>query len=256
AVVGESVNKHITRLRLERAASYLRYSSWQAGEIAQICGFTSQSNFGRGFRKIYGMSPQEFRKAKGTVPFLRGYARSRPGLELEQNSAPRPTVRIEDWPELQAICLRYYGPMDGVIQPWRELLSWAKEEYPMPEKARFFGIWFDDWTGHSERYRYECAIVSPSVVNLNPPEPFHVRTIPGGTTAVAEARGNGKELEQAWHSFGTGWLPFSGYQVRGDFVFDEYPADLILSHWKKLAVLWKGLSLRMCVPVQTEPVEV
>ncbi|MEM0895465.1 MAG: AraC family transcriptional regulator [Verrucomicrobiota bacterium] len=189
AVVGETVNQHIGRLRAERAASFLKYSSWQVGDIALACGFKTQSSFGRCFRKIYGMSPQEFRKAEGTVPFLRGYVRSRPGLELAQNSVPQPTVRIKDWPELRAICLRYYGPLDGGFQPWRELLAWAKKELPTLESSRFFGIWFDDWTGHEEHYRYECAIVTPNKLTKNPPEPFHLRIIPGGRTAVAEAQG-------------------------------------------------------------------
>ncbi len=258
-VVGETVAQHAIRLRLERAASMLRYSSWQAGEIALAAGYKTQASFTRDFHKLYGCSPQKFRESEMVVPFLRGYLRSRPEVELTDPALPLPTVRVENWRDVDMICLRFYGPVDRVHEPWAELLAWAKKEVPDLGAARFFGLWFDDWSGkYAEHYRYECGVVP--VVNFRGtvPEPFFIRRLPAGEVAVAEARGDLERLDRAWRAFANGWLPFSGYQPRGEAAgIDEYPADLMLaSRVRQLAAMATGLSLKMCLPVQRERVAV
>lgn len=258
-VVGETVAQHAIRLRLERAASMLRYSSWQAGEIALAAGYKTQASFTRDFSRLYGCSPQRFRESEAVVPFLRGYLRSRPEVELVDPALPMPTVRIENWRDLEMICLRFYGPVDRVHEPWAEMLDWAKSEVPDLESARFFGIWYDDWSGKdAEHYRYECAIVPVGKLLGRVPEPFFTRRLPAGEVAVAEARGDLERLDRAWRAFANGWLPFSGYQPRGEAAgIDEYPADLMLaSRIQQLAAMATGLSLRMCLPVQRERVAV
>ena len=257
-VVGESIVQHVLRLRVERAASLLKFSSWQVGEIALACGFQTQASFGRGFKRMYGMTPQQFRKSEGTIPFLRGRVRSRPNQSLEDVSLPSPTVRIENWTTLDAICLRFYGQVNEVHKPWTELLSWAKKELPDLEQARFFGLWFDDWSGKSdEHYRYDCAIVPASPVSPPPPEPFFVRSITAGEVAVAQAQGSVSALDRSWRAFGTGWFPHSGYQPRTDFVMDEYSSDLMLaSPFRQLVQSKVGkISIKMCIPIQEGPVE-
>lgn len=258
-VVGETVAQHSIRLRLERAAVMLRYSSWQAGEIALAAGYKTQASFTRDFSKLYGCSPQKFRESEAAVPFLRGYLRSRPEVELEDPALPVPTVRVENWRDLEMICLRFYGPVDRVHEPWGEILDWAKNSVPDLKSARFFGIWYDDWSGKDEEhYRYECAIVPREPLPEPPPEPFFLRTLEAGEVAVAEARGNLEKLDRAWQAFGNGWLPFSGYQPRGEaMALDEYPADLMLaSKARQLAAMVTGLSLKMCLRVQRERVAV
>jgi AraC family transcriptional regulator, dual regulator of chb operon len=51
----------ITDVRLRHAAVLLSSTPTAIGEIAQRCGFTSQSYFTRRFRHIYGVSPRQHR---------------------------------------------------------------------------------------------------------------------------------------------------------------------------------------------------
>lgn len=254
-VVGESVMQHILRLRVERAASLLRHSSWQAGDIGLACGFQSAGTFSRSFKQFYGMTPQQFRGKEHAVPFLRGCLRSRPLKALEDRSLPVPTVRIETWPEIPVLCLRHYGTVKDVHLPWKDILAWAKEAIPDKREMRFFGFWFDDWSSKDDHhYRYECAIYSPYIEDIDFPEPYFIRKISAGQMAVSYAKGNLSALDRAWYSMTNGWLPFSGYQPRGAFVFDEYPSAFMLQSpvTQLVKVMSNQIALTMCLPIQKE----
>ena len=51
----------LIRLRLSKAADWLKGSVKPIGEIAALCGYPNQLHFSRAFRKRYGISPREWR---------------------------------------------------------------------------------------------------------------------------------------------------------------------------------------------------
>ncbi|MEV0201794.1 AraC family transcriptional regulator [Nonomuraea sp. NPDC050691] len=60
----------VVRRRLEHAALLLTTTTEGIGRIAQRCGFSGQSYFGRLFRETYGMAPRDYREAtrRAVVP--------------------------------------------------------------------------------------------------------------------------------------------------------------------------------------------
>lgn len=58
---GENLMLYIMRKRMERAGEYIRESDISLTEIAFMTGYDDYSYFNRVFRKIYGMSPREYR---------------------------------------------------------------------------------------------------------------------------------------------------------------------------------------------------
>jgi AraC family transcriptional regulator len=62
AEMGITPNKHITRLRVEKAKRLLASSDYSISEIALQCGFKSTSYFGNVFKKSTGTSPSTFRQ--------------------------------------------------------------------------------------------------------------------------------------------------------------------------------------------------
>lgn len=59
-----SPNELINITRLKRAAELLAEGNNKIYEIAQIVGFSSQTNFGRSFLKQFGMTPSEYQTSK------------------------------------------------------------------------------------------------------------------------------------------------------------------------------------------------
>jgi AraC family transcriptional regulator len=251
AVIGETVAQHALRLRLERAASYLKFSVWQVQEIALVSGFATQASFTRAFRRLYGMSPLSFRRTASVTPFLRARLRSRRTSQAPAVDVPVPTVRLEEWPELEVVCVRTYASMDRLQEAWGEMLGWALRALPSFEHTRFFGLWYDDWRdGPNPTYRYECGLIPGEPPRVPPPPHFVVRRIPAGLVAVTEADGRRYDLDGAWRAFGYGWLPRSRLQLRLAFAMDEYSsARALCSPLRTPGAPPGGRTVRLCLPV-------
>lgn len=58
---GTTPVEFISQSRLERSAVLLATTAESIGRIAERCGFTSQSYFGRRFRQRYDQTPREYR---------------------------------------------------------------------------------------------------------------------------------------------------------------------------------------------------
>ena len=65
---GTAFSDYVMKRRIETAGNMLRYSDYSSTEISEILSFSSQSYFIRCFRKVFGMTPSEYRRkyyAKG-----------------------------------------------------------------------------------------------------------------------------------------------------------------------------------------------
>jgi len=61
AMIGETLNSFVKRVRLERALYLLTHRNGATlTDIALACGFASSSEFSRSFRKHYGVAPRHF----------------------------------------------------------------------------------------------------------------------------------------------------------------------------------------------------
>ena len=61
-VTGETPAALLSRLRMERAAELLFTTRMSIGEIAEACGFESQTYFTYVFRRRFGLTPSEYRE--------------------------------------------------------------------------------------------------------------------------------------------------------------------------------------------------
>ncbi|MGQ1889987.1 helix-turn-helix transcriptional regulator [Thermophagus sp. OGC60D27] len=61
-VTGETLNKYVTRRRIEKSASDLLHKNITTTEIAHKYGFSDNSSFSRAFKKYFEVSPTEFKK--------------------------------------------------------------------------------------------------------------------------------------------------------------------------------------------------
>ncbi len=61
AETGEALTAYVYRLRMEKAAFFLRTSAAKVFEIAELIGYNNTAYFIRVFKKFYDMTPQEYR---------------------------------------------------------------------------------------------------------------------------------------------------------------------------------------------------
>lgn len=62
--VGDTILNTVHKIRLEKAAELLAFTTRQVAEIAEDVGFGSADHFTRMFRSAYGKTPAEYRRAK------------------------------------------------------------------------------------------------------------------------------------------------------------------------------------------------
>ena len=62
---GEGLHEYIQRMKMERAAHWLKSGGMKIYEIAERLGYTKTSYFIKLFRETYGMTPQEYRNSVG-----------------------------------------------------------------------------------------------------------------------------------------------------------------------------------------------
>ena len=63
ALFGITLNADIIRARTEKAAALLLYGERSVADIAQLCGYNSTEHFIRQFSRVYGMTPDRYRRA-------------------------------------------------------------------------------------------------------------------------------------------------------------------------------------------------
>ncbi|WP_243735261.1 response regulator transcription factor [Paenibacillus turpanensis] len=61
AAFDENYWTYVTRVRMERAAAFLRETDWKISTIAERAGYWDESHFSRTFKKVYRVSPKEYR---------------------------------------------------------------------------------------------------------------------------------------------------------------------------------------------------
>jgi len=54
-------HQYLLRLRIEKAQSLMKDQSLRMINIAESCGFASQSQFSRVFKQVVGVSPKQYR---------------------------------------------------------------------------------------------------------------------------------------------------------------------------------------------------
>ncbi|WP_394841105.1 helix-turn-helix transcriptional regulator [Pendulispora brunnea] len=70
AVTGETLHRHLTRVRLRAALFMLgEVAPGRLAEIAFATGFSSHSHFTRAFRAEFGCAPSDLATRRGTMPF-------------------------------------------------------------------------------------------------------------------------------------------------------------------------------------------
>ncbi len=62
--VGETAINTFTKMRCKKAATLLKETNLPVGEISSFVGYSDNNYFVKVFKKIYGVTPSDYRKAK------------------------------------------------------------------------------------------------------------------------------------------------------------------------------------------------
>ena len=233
-MLGESVQSHIRRLRLERAAMRLKLSGQSVTQIALEAGYETHEAFTRAFKSLFGTAPSRYRSLKqaprppaaGLAPAGVHY-RERTSLKnfkALQLGETAMCVAIKTGPPLRVAFVRHVGPYSTCGEAWDRLCPYLGKEGLLGPDTLCLGICHDDPdVTPPDRIRYDaCVTVDREFV---PQADLGVQTIAGGEYAVTTHFGPYEKLGETYALLLGRWLPRSGRELRSTPCFEIYLTD-------------------------------
>lgn len=255
AITGETLNGHVRRVRLERAALLLRSSPRKRiTDVALQVGFAGVAEFSRAFKNHFGLNAtawdrlaplenSKIGKAPGTLP---NYTRE----ELQQwKTAANIRVRVHTQQPLAYAYIRTYNPYGNtrLMDVYHSLMAWLRQRGTSPAGVTIIGMSMDDPTiTPAEKCRYDLGAAFPPAQAPARREctahSLSLRDLESGPLASIHCVGDIGQVARAWHYLYKVWLPASRYEPAHQpamEMFVKLPEE----------IGWTTFDLLACLPV-------
>ena len=219
AYVGETLSEYVRRVRLDKAAHRLYYSSESITDIALKAGYETPAAFTRAFRLHFGKTPTQFKNLKR--PGLPKHLDLIDNLPVRRRGKPMKT-EIRTLPEQKVLFVRKTGRYDkAASEAWPILMKFAYSRRILNEETRSIGIGHDSPNvTPEEKIRYDACITFKG--GVKPEGEIGIETIAGGKYAVFLHKGPHNKLDQAYNYIMSEWYPESGKNLRHLPCFEMY----------------------------------
>ncbi|MBD3919968.1 AraC family transcriptional regulator [Paenibacillus sp. PR3] len=227
SITGETIHAYLNRIRLEKAASQLKYSETvDISRISRQVGFASASVFARAFRNHFGVSASEYRKLHSinsnscAVNSKNSQLRS---AWLAYNEGGANDLELDIRIKRMQPCYIAYTRTNGRVlektfeenrnhlQTMGSIFDWARQHSLWnPPSTSLVSMEYQDPRVSGTQYkRVDCGLTLPKPIE--PIGEIGCRLFAGGQYAVlrifdttAHAR---KQVKRLWEE----WLPHSGF---------------------------------------------
>lgn len=236
AMVGETPQRFIQRLRVEKAATDLRGRPHvSVTEVALEAGFSSSAAFARAFRSAFGITASQWRAGEdrkmsqtvrndGKAPESTiGHAS---GMNTKQ-SIPM-DVRVETLPAQRVAYVRHTGPYAGDGELFGRLMgkiaTWAGARNLFGPNTSMLCVYHDNpEVTEQEKLRISACVTIGDDVTVD--GDVSEMRLHGGRYAVARFRLDVDQYGAAWNRLMQDWLPDSGFQPDDNASFERYLND-------------------------------
>lgn len=218
AIVGQTPNHFVKRLRLERALYLMAHAPrLPLTDVALQCGFSSSSDFSRSFKQHFGQAPRrfdlkafrdtrraDFERLLGAAPHA---ALQRQDLDADANPDEF-KVRLRELPARNVAYVRVFDPYreGAAAAAFARLLSWA-EPRGLADRQWLGYMWDEPETVALADCRYDVALV---VDDGMPDGDIGCYRFPAMRVAEVEIRGDIHLEVRALDWLYKTWLPHSG----------------------------------------------
>ncbi len=214
AVIGQTLQAYVKRLRLEAAQGMLRYSDRPIIEIGLEVGYQSHAAFSKMFRRLIGLSPSRYRE------------RMHPLVEalIKRTQTNEDTMKAEyiTRNEEEVLFVRRTGDYQKTPQEAFEALkSFLKSERRLGQAKAFYGIGLDDPNiVEVGKLRFDACV---SLTEKSVPKgEVGKKTLLGGPYALFVHKGPYSLLEKSLTDIFQYWYPNSGKELADAQPIFEY----------------------------------
>lgn len=276
AVVGETINRYVRRVRLEKAAAMLTNNrATPVTDIALDCGFSNSATFARAFRERFGYSASEWRaqtdvrgrdrlqerkigqtqsklwEAYIVTTLYRSDATNhvlwRCRMKEDHRRNVQCDVEVKPLPDMTVAYVRHIGAYRGGREAFGQLLGvlsrWAAPRGLIGRPGgKLLAVYHDDPDiTEEDRQRFSLCMTIPEGTPVD--GEVGTMVIPAGTYAVGRVEIDGDQYAEAWNVLMGVWLPASGYEPADGVCFEDYLNDPAAHPERKHIV-------DICIPVR------
>ncbi|WP_285960788.1 AraC family transcriptional regulator [Pseudomonas tohonis] len=210
ALMGETVNATVQRIRMHRAAVALGNPEASLRDVAQRAGYESDAAFNRAFGTAFGIPPGRYRTA-----------RSRPFDPKELGMYP---IKIETRPAVTLAALAHRGSYQEIGPQFaRVFMLTATRGIALPDSIGY-GVYLDDPAqvpAHELRSMAGVPVAPDAVLG----DELLRFEIPAGRCAVLTYTGPYNEMDKPYSWMFSQWLPTSGHEPANFPMFEMYMND-------------------------------
>ena len=220
--IGSNIYETIKSIRLQKASNLLiTNTSSTITEVANMCGYSSQSSFIRAFKERFSMTPKFWRKG-GYRSYSDKILKTSPTASLSKADYSMLEPNIVKTEAKKAYYIRHKGYNKKIRQTWQKLMAWVFTNEV--EAYEQIGIYHDNpiVTPLEECFYISAIHLKEEKALENTSLPYF--EIPAGIYATFEVEGKYgdilKLIQWAYHE----WLPNSGFETT------TQPSYTILKH--------------------------
>ncbi|KIX13336.1 AraC family transcriptional regulator [Dethiosulfatarculus sandiegensis] len=231
-MVGETVRQHVRRLRLERAAFYLRRTpDFSVTEIAFQAGYETLESFSRAFYGMFKITPSRWRAWRGAIfpRYIPAELYYNPlghltGFEPILYKGDEMDAKIMKIPARRVAFVRHVGPYHKCQPAWEKLCKWAESKGFLTPETLFIGLSHDDpEITPIEKLRYDACITVG--LEIAPEEEIGVQEIPEGDYALYLQTGPLELIPEGFGRLVGKWLPTQGREIKPGPCVEVYLDD-------------------------------
>ncbi|MDM5187419.1 AraC family transcriptional regulator [Bacillus sp. DX4.1] len=233
AMVGDSVMEYVRKRRLARAAYQLSHTEEKILDIALEHGFQSHETFIRAFKKLFQMTPSEYRKQKIRTPLYskvnvtwRKWNPYLGGIQMEFRIETKPAFHVIGY-ELKTTSREGQNQKD-IPMFWDNYLKQnLGDKIPNRKHTNEYvelGM-CTDFQLETGDLTYIIGMEATSLENV--PDEMAYRTFPEATYAVFTTpkvphQDMVASIQQTWNAIFSEWFPHSEYEHAGVVEFELY----------------------------------
>lgn len=242
SIIGESPFQYILRLRLQKAASLIHFSSMSLTMIAYECGFSDLAIFSRNFKKHFGSSPSNYKKTATTKSNLsqinskQQHIQNKPApyfcshsntIKWISNMDIIKNIEVKDIATIAVAYNRSFGPYKGnndLYQKHRgELFAWAASKELMSHPNFKYLILYHDNpnVALNDTQRMSLCVTIPPATETN--GAIGKMNIEAGKYAIFQCELTAADFPKVWEWIYGQWFPISKYTPDDKPYFELYP---------------------------------
>ncbi|WDV47579.1 AraC family transcriptional regulator [Clostridiaceae bacterium M8S5] len=226
-LLGESIGNYIRKRRITKSAQDLLFSDKKVVDIALDFQFKSPEAYTRAFKKIYEVSPMEYRKNR--IDVLKGnkkYIDNKRLNHILNNITIRPVIKVI--PEVKVIGIKRNITLYNNILPnlWSDFITSSSKIINRAKPLKYYGICENDRPdnqfGENVAYSEVVGIEVTSFDHI--PAGMITKVIPQGKYVVFTHKGSIDKLKETYEYIWGTWIPLGKVEIdmRDDFeLYDE-----------------------------------